>query len=83
MVCPLSWGWACPGKFYYDLRTNWFSPTGKDDSAGNMLALCLVLGCLLNLDCVPQGNSAPHARVHDACLREVRAAQANVADIGF
>jgi hypothetical protein len=48
-----------------------------------MLALCLVFGCLPNLDCVPQGNSTPHARVHDACLREVRAAQANVADIGF
>src|ERR1041385_3889479 len=40
------------------------------------------VACLLNLDCVPQRSSAPHARIHDACLREVRAAQANVADMG-
>jgi hypothetical protein len=39
-------------------------------------------GCLLKLDCVPQGNGAPDARIHGACLQEVRAAQANVADFG-
>jgi hypothetical protein len=40
------------------------------------------LDCLLNLDYVPQRNGTPHPRIHGACLREVRAAQANVADFG-
>jgi hypothetical protein len=45
------------------------------------LPFWLVLGSLLDLDCVTQGNSAPHVRIHGACLREVRAAQTNVANI--
>jgi hypothetical protein len=72
------------GEFYYDLRTNWLTPTAEDDSAamrGNALALDWSDASLLNLYCVTQGNSAPHVRIHDACLREVRAAQANFANI--
>jgi hypothetical protein len=58
---------------------------GAPGNAGNPLALCLVLTCLLNLDCVPQRSGAAHAPIHGACLCEVRAAQANVADfsVGF
>jgi hypothetical protein len=45
-----------------------------------MLALLFGFGSLLNLDCVPQGSGAPHMWIHGACLREVRAAQANLAN---
>jgi hypothetical protein len=67
------------GEFYYALRTNWFLPAAENGAP----AMLAVLVACWDLDRVAQGNSPPHARIHYACLREVRAAQANVADIGF
>ena len=56
---------------------------GGERRAGNARQRLPFSAACWDLDRVAQGNSAPHARIHYACLREVRAAQANVADIGF
>jgi hypothetical protein len=71
------------GEFYYALRTNWLFAGGGERRAGNARQRLPFSAACWDLDRVAQGNSAPHARIHYACLREVRAAQANVADIGF
>jgi hypothetical protein len=79
---PLIQGNGVSGEFYYALRTNWFLPAAESGAPAMRGNACR-FGRLLDLDRVAQGNSAPHARIHYACLREVRAAQANVAHIGF
>jgi hypothetical protein len=87
MVCPFSLGLihgdGVSGEFYYALRTNWLFAAGGERRAGNAGQRLPFSAACWNLDRVAQGNSPPHARIHYACLREVRAAQANVADIGF
>jgi len=87
MVCPFSLGLihgdGVSGEFYYALRTNWFLPAAESGARAMRRQRLPFSAACWDLDRVAQGNSPPHARIHYACLREVSAAQANVADIGF